>query len=69
MKYYDENKESSHLKHWDANNLYRWAMSQRFPVNCFKWVEETSQFNDYFVKSYDEDSVEGYFLKADVQYL
>ena len=69
MKYYDENKESSHLKHWDANNLYIWAMSQRFPVNCFKWVEETSQFNDYFVKSYDEDSVEGYFLKADVQYL
>ena len=44
-------------------------MSQRFPVNCFKWVEETSQFNDYFVKNYDEDSVEGYFLKVDVQYL
>ena len=30
MKYikdYDKNKESSCLKYWDVNNLYRWAMT------------------------------------------
>ena len=37
MKHYDENKESSNLKYWDVNNLYKWATSQNFPVNYFKW--------------------------------
>ena len=34
----------------------------------FKWVEETSQFNEDFIKSYDEDTDEGYFLEVDIQY-
>ena len=33
MKYYEENKELSYLKYWDANNLYAWAMLQKLPVN------------------------------------
>ena len=37
MKNYDKNKESSYLMHWDANNLYGWAMSQELPVDGFKW--------------------------------
>ena len=36
MKDYDKNKESSHLKHWDANNLYLWAMSQKLPANNYE---------------------------------
>ena len=36
MKDSDENKESSYLKYWDANNLYVWAMSQKLPVNKFE---------------------------------
>ena len=32
------------------------------------WVEETSQFNKDFIKSYNDDSDEGYFLEVDVQY-
>ena len=31
-KEYVKNKESSYLQYWDVNNLYGWAMSQRFPV-------------------------------------
>ena len=48
MKDYDKNKESSYLKHWDANTLYGWAMSQKLPVNNFEWIEDTSKFNEAF---------------------
>ena len=40
-------------------------MSQKLPVNNFEWIEDTSSFNEGFVKSYNEESDEGYF---DVQY-
>ena len=31
-------------------------MSQKSPLWGFKWVEETSQFNEDSIKSYNEDS-------------
>ena len=65
---YDRNKESSNLKYWNVNKLYAWEVSQNLLVDGFKWNEETSQFNEDFKKSYDEESDEGYFLQADVQY-
>ena len=68
MKDYDKNKESSYLKYWDVNNLYGWAMSQKLPVNKFEWIEDTSQFNEDFIKNYNEESDEGYFLEVDVKY-
>ena len=37
MIYYDENKEISYISYLDANNLYEWAMSQKLPINGFKW--------------------------------
>ena len=43
MRDYDENKESSHLKYWDVNNLHGWAMSQKLPVNGLNWAEITSE--------------------------
>ena len=69
MKDYDKNKESSYLNYWDVNNLYGWAMSQKLPVNNFEWIKDTSQFNEDFIKNYNEESDEGYFLEVDVQYL
>ena len=51
MKDYDKNKESSSLKYWDLNNLYRWEMSQKLPVNNFEWIKDTSQFNEDFIKN------------------
>ena len=69
MKDYDKNKESSYLKYWDVNNLYGWAMSQKLPVNKFEWIEDTSQPDEDFIKNYNEESYEGYFVEVDVQYL
>ena len=69
MKDYDENKESSYIQYSDVNNLYCSAMSQKHSVNNFEWIEDTFQFNEDFIKNYNEESDEGYFLKVDVQYL
>ena len=55
-------------KYWDVNNLYDWEMSQNLPVIKFEWIEDTSQFNEDFMKSYNEESDEGYFFKVDLQY-
>ena len=68
MKDYDKNKELTYLQYWDVNNLYGWAMSQKLPVNNFEWIKDTSQFNEDFIKNYNEESDEGYFLEVDVQY-
>ena len=54
MKNYDKIKESSYLNYWDIDTLYGWAMSQRLPTFYFEWVEDTSQFNEDFIKNYDE---------------
>ena len=43
MKDYDKNKESLYLQYYDLNNLYSQAMSQKLPLNTFKWIEDTSQ--------------------------
>ena len=42
--------------HLDANNLYGWVMSQKLPVNGFKWVEKLSKFNERFIEHYNENS-------------
>ena len=44
-------------------------MLQKLPVNGFKWIKNTSQFNEDFIKNYNEESDDGYFLEVDVQYL
>ena len=68
MKNCDENKESSYIQYLVANNLYGWAMSQKLPVNGFKWVNDVSEINEEFIKNYDENNDKGYILKVDVKY-
>ena len=70
MKNYDKSNQSSYIEYLDANNLYGWAMSQRLPVNGFKWVKrkKPSKFNEDFIKKYDEDSNTRYFLEVDLDY-
>ena len=68
MKNYDKSIESSYLTYLGANNLYGLAMSQKLPVNHFKWENDLSRFNEAFTKNYNENSDEGYFLEIDVEY-
>ena len=68
MKDYDKNKKSSYLKYWDVSNLLVWAMSLKLPVNELEQIEDTSKFNEDFIKNYNEESDEVYFLEVDVQY-
>ena len=43
-------------------------MSQKMPINGFKWLKYLSEFNENFIKSYNEKSNEEYVLKVDAQY-
>ena len=44
-KYMNKNKESSYIQYLDANNLYGWAMSQKLPVNGFKWIKNVTEID------------------------
>ena len=68
MKNYDKDIISFYLMYLDANNLYGWTISQKLPVNGFKWVKKLSKFNDILIRNYDENSDKGYFLEVDVDY-
>ena len=52
----------------DANNLYGLVMSQKLPVNGFKWKNNVSKFDKEFIKNHDEDSNKGYSFEVDVEY-
>ena len=68
MRDYDKSKEFSCLKYWDVSNLYGWLMLQKLQVINFEQIEESSQFNEDFIKNYNEQNNEGRFLEFDVQY-
>ena len=69
MKNYNNDVMSSYLMYLDANDLDGWTMSQKLPVNGFKWVEKLSRFNEIFIRNYNENSDIGYFLKVGIGYL
>ena len=43
-------------------------MSQKLPVNGFKWVKHVSKIDEDFIKNYNEDSDKGYILEVDTEY-
>ena len=67
MKNYQKNIKSSYLTHLHANNLYGWGMSQKWPVNGFKWIKKLSKFDVDFIKNYNKNSDKGYILERDVE--
>ena len=41
-------------------------MSRKLSVNNFERIKDTSQFNEDFIKNYNEESDKRYFLEVDV---
>ena len=68
MKDYDKNEGSSYIHYWDGYSLHGWAMLLKLPVNHFQWIEDTSRFNENFIKIYCEENDKGYFFEVDVHY-
>ena len=69
VKDYEKNIESSYLMYWDVNRLSGLPiLLQKLPVGGFKWVENTSQCSKDFIKNYNQDTDERYFLEVDVEY-
>ena len=66
---HDKNKELSYIQYWGVNNLHGLTMPQKFPLNNFEWIKDTSQFNVDFIKNYNGENDEGYFLEVNLQYL
>ena len=62
MKNYDKN-ESSYIQYLDANNLYGWAMSQKLPVNGFKWINDVTEIDEKFIKITMKIVIKDIFLK------
>ena len=48
--------------------MYGWAMSQKLPVDSFKWKTNMSTFDEESIKDYDEDSKKGYILEKDAEH-
>ena len=69
MKDDDKNKEPPYIQYWGVNNLYGWAVPEKLPVNKLEWIKDASQFNESYIKSYNQEHDEGYFLEVVVQYL
>ena len=67
-KNYDKNKQSSYIQYLDANNSYGRAMSQKLPVDDFKWKKNMFKFNEDFIKNYDGDSDKGCIFEVVLEY-
>ena len=68
MKNYDKDENLSYIQYLDASNLYAWTMSQKLPINGFKWIKKVSKIDEDFIKNYDEDGNIGYFLYVNIEY-
>ena len=40
----------------------------KLPLDGFKWIKKLSEFDECFVKNYDENNDKGYILEVDVEY-
>ena len=68
MKNQNKYEEESFFQYLDDNDLYGWAMSQKLPLNGFKWKKNMLKFSEEFIKNYHEDSNKEYVLEVDVKY-
>ena len=68
MKDYNKDEEESFLQYNDANNLYRFAISESLPVDGFEWMKDLFKIDEDLIKNYDQNSDKGYILEVDNEY-
>ena len=61
---FDPDEKTNYLQYLDANNLYRWAMSQLLPTGRFRWVDIKPDKISKLAKRKSK----GYLLEVDVRY-
>ena len=67
MKDCDSSTKSSYIKYWDVNNPYGWEVSQRLPVDDFRWKMRSLNYLRNLYQTND-DINERYVLEVDVSY-
>ena len=73
MQNFDPNKPSKYIQYLDANNLYRWAMSQSLPTGGFKWIsnltkEKVMEILEKTNSSMNDMGKTGYIFEVDLEY-
>ncbi|KAL5249225.1 hypothetical protein ACHWQZ_G018174 [Mnemiopsis leidyi] len=62
---FDPSLPESYLLYIDANNLYGYAMSEKIPVDGFKWLDATNWTRDR-IMSLDPNGKKGYIFEVDL---
>ena len=66
LKDFDETKPSTFIQFLDANNLYGWAMSQKLPTQCFKWIDVDIPKVLKLLET--KDTNQGFIFEVDLEY-
>ena len=64
---FKSSKEKKSVIYWDANNLYRWGMSNSLPNGEFNWLSG-KEINKIDLDSISENSSIGYFSEVYLEY-
>ena len=67
MKEYDEKAPSKYIMHLDANNLYRWGISQSLPKSNFRWMTD-KEISKIDLGKYKADGKKGLIPVVDLEY-
>lgn len=51
IKDYNSNTELTYLMYWDDNNLHGWMVSQRLPVDGWKWRRDLFRLMETLYKA------------------
>ena len=64
---YNPSQPSSQVTYLDANNLYKWDMSQALPVDGFRWLKD-QEIESLNVLEISDNNENAYILEVDLDY-
>ena len=66
MNNHDPNASSNYLMYVNVNNLYRWAIRKKLPIDNFERDYEIDKFTSNFNRNYNEHCDTWYLLEVDI---